>query len=361
MKYYAVEDSLQAIFQKYMPLSPAQGQRIKAICMGVLLAGNSQMSQIARWLKQDSHQASRERWLKRVLVAPYMQPEYAYMPLVKHALAGYQASQWHLIMDRTHLPDVTTDLLSLNLGFRGRAIPLGWLCLRHGRSDARIQIALLERCRWLVPAGQAVIFHGDAEFDSIPLLQYVQQQRWDFIVGQSSSKVYRCSPTEDWQPLGSLPVTPSQAVYRPHIQLTKQHQFGPLSLFAFFQPHHSNRRHKYDIRYCVSSLPTTQPLRRLGRRRWEIEPFFRDYKSSGWQLQANPLAHPTRREGLLTVLAINYLWATCFGRWLCKTGQRARVDAHAQRHRSLFRLGWDYLVHQYRMDLTCPTLLTLYQ
>lgn len=363
MDYYTVEESLQALFQAYMPLSAAQRARIEAICMGVMLAGSSHLNQIARWLKHETNQASRVRWLQRVLEAPYLRQNYVYMPLVKHALGGYKADYWHLIMDRTHLRDTSTDVLSLNLAFRRRSIPLGWECIRHGRSDAQAQIALLERCRPLLPPQPTVIFHGDAEFDSIALLRYLQAQHWEFIVGQSNHKSYSLHQEDDWSPLSTLPVSKSQAVYVPHIDLTEKHQFGPVSLFAFYQPRFSNdgRKRKRDITYAVTSLPITPSLRRLGQRRWGIEPFFRDFKSSGWQLQTATLTHPARRDGLLTTLAFTYLWSTCFGRWLCKTGQRSQIDAHAQRHLSLFRLGWDWLVHHYRTGLPCPTLLTLYQ
>lgn len=363
MDYYTVEESLQALLRAYVPLSAAQRERIKSIGMGVMLAGSSQLTQIARWLNQETTQASRVRWLQRTLEAPYLEQSYAYLPLVKQALAGYKARYWHVIMDRSDLADTSTDLLSLNLAFRRRSIPLGWRCVKHGRSDAQTQIALLEQCGALLPDGPTVIFHGDAEFDSVPLLRYLQQHHWEFIVGQSNHKSYSLHQEDHWSPLSSLPVSKTHPVYLHHIDLTQKYQFGPLSLFAFYQPRFSQdkRKRKRDFTYCVASLPITPALRRLGQRRWGIEPFFRDYKSSGWQLHTSTLTQATRRDGLLTILALVYLWSTCLGRWLSKSGQRYQVDTHAQRHLSLFRIGWDWLVHSYRTNLPCPALLTLYQ
>jgi hypothetical protein len=206
-----------------------------------------------------------------------------------------------------------------------------------------------------------VVFHADGEFDSVRLMQYLYEQQWDFILGQSGKKHYRQHPDRPWQALNSLPVTKTQAVYLERIELTQTYGYGPLNLFAFYQPRFSNRRRKRDVTYCATSLPITPSLRRLGHRRGGIECCFKDFKSSGWQLHSSDLTHPLRREGLLTVLSLSYLWATCLGRWLCKSGQRQQVDAKAQRHLSFFRLGWDWLVHRYNMNLFCPTLLTLYQ
>jgi hypothetical protein len=73
-------------------------------------------------------------------------------------------------------------------------------------------------------------------------------------------------------------------------------------------------------------LPIAHTLRRVGRRRWGIECMFRDYKSSGWQIDQSGLQNSDNTETLLVLLAINYLWATILGRWLCKSGRRSDVD-----------------------------------
>jgi hypothetical protein len=80
------------------------------------------------------------------------------------------------------------------------------------------------------------------------------------------------------------------------------------------------------VRYCLTSLPIAPHLRRLGHRRWGCEPMFRDFKSSGWDMQQSGLQDPHTRHTLLLVLSINYLWASSLGRWLCKVGRRHEID-----------------------------------
>ena len=361
MNYYAMEETMQAVFEATIPLSKAQNTHLRQVCVGVLLAGSSQLTRIARWLNQQTQQDSRVQWLRRLLQAGFMTQEYVYYPFVKHVLTDYQAAPLHLVMDRTPLSDKQTDLLSLSLNFRKRAIPLVWRFMPQGRSDYGLQTHLIERCQALLPLQRPVVLHGDNEFGSVGLMQYLRHLGWDFCVGQSSKNYYRHWPRRNWQQLSTLPVTKRHGVYLSQIELTKDYAYGPLNLFAFYQPRYSNGRCKHDITYCATSLPITPTLRRLGHRRWGIECCFKDFKSSGWNVQASDLTHAQRREGLFTVLSLAYLWATCLGRWLCKTAQRRAVDNKAQRHLSLFRLGWDWLVHRYNMDLPCPTLLTLYQ
>lgn len=361
MDYYVLEETLQVLFEATIPLSHRQNERIREMCVGVLLAGSSQLSRIAPWLKHPTQQDSRIQWLRRSLEASYLQQEYVYGPFVRQSLAQCHSQPMHILMDRTRLADPSCDLLSLSLNFRHRAVPIGWQFMAHGSSSYETQKALIERCRPLLPAHTPIVFHGDSEFGSVPMMQYLQQIGWQFVLGQACKNYYRQSPCGTWYPLSSLPVTPGQAVYLSKVELTKTHAYGPLNVFAFYQPHFNCRHHKGDITYCVTSLPITPALRRIGHRRWGIECCFRDFKSSGWNVQLSDLSHEKRREGLFTVLSLAYLWSTCLGRWLCKSGQRHFIDAKRQRHLSLFRIGWDWLVYRYNSDLTCPTLLTLYQ
>jgi hypothetical protein len=304
MDYYVMEETLQVLFEDTLPLSKAQNTHLRQVCVGVLLAGNSQLTRIARWLHQQTQQDSRVQWLRRLLQARFMSQECVYYPVVQRVLAHHSAAPIHLIMDRTALGDGQTDLLSLSLSFRKRAIPLVWHFMPQGMSDYTLQKHLIERCQPLLPSNTPVILHGDNEFGSVRLMQHLRYLGWDFLVGQSSKNYYRHSPLGAWQSLSTLPVSPRQAVYLSHIELTKDYAYGPLNLFAFYQPRYTNRHRKHDITYCATSLPITPALRRLGHRRWGIECCFKDFKSAGWNVQCSDLTHPERREGLFTVLSL---------------------------------------------------------
>jgi len=145
------------------------------------------------------------------------------------------------------------------------------------------------------------------------------------------------------------------------VEVTKKYGYGLVNIFAFYKPRFGKNRRKQDIIHCATSLPTAPTLRCTGHRRWGVECQFRDMKSSGWNVQDCDLTHPKRREGLVNVLNLCYLWTTCLGRWLCKTSQRNLVDSKSKRHLSLFRIGWDWLVNQFRTGRECPALLRLYQ
>lgn len=361
MDYHVVEKSLQAVIDATIPLSDAQRGRIKQACLAVLLARSSELSWIARRVPQATNKDSRIQWLRRLLGSRYLCQEFVYAPFVKKMLGTHQPPVLHVLMDRTIFSAHDTDIVMLSLNFRKRALPIGWLFMDHGMSGYDIQQALIDRCHRLLPSGVPVIFHGDNEFGSVRLMQYLQQLGWDFVVGQSSKNYYRIYSDEQWQTFGSLPVTKTRSVYLEKVEVTKKYGYGLLNAFGFYAPRFSKKERKQDIIYCATSLPITPTLRRVGHRRWGVECEFKDMKSSGWNVQDCELSHPRRREGLLTILNICYFWATCLGRWLCKTSQRHLVDARPHRHLSLFRIGWDWLVNQYSTGRKCPALLSLYQ
>jgi len=64
-------------------------------------------------------------------------------------------------------------------------------------------------------------------------------------------------------------------------------------------------------------------------------------------------------DSLLTLLALVYLWLTLLGRWLCKSGQRHLIDNQPKRHLSLFHIGWDWLIYQWRDGHDSPPLSIL--
>lgn len=360
MEYYPVKQCVQVLFEQLVPLSDPQNRHLSECCLAMLEAGTPQLSRIACELNHATSQASRMQWIRRVLDASYLSQEPVYQPFIRHLLSSYKTDCLHLIIDRTDFKAHERDLLSLNLSFRRRAIPIGWCWMPHGSSGSEQQIALLEQCLPLIPAQQRVVFHGDNEFGSVALMRYLQFLNWDFILAQSASTHYLPSLFSDSYPLSSLPVTSRSPLYLSDILLTKQHRFGPVNLFAFFHPVVCRNRPRQSIRFFASSLPLTPHLRRVGRRRWGIECFFKDLKSAGWHLPSSRLSSQNRLESLLILFNFAYSWLTCLGRWLSKSSQRHFVDSYSQRHFSFFRIGWQWLVYTLRIGGFCPLLTTLY-
>ena len=361
MDYYPVEKCLQVLFERLMHLSPVQSCQLRDISLALLLAGQPSLSKIARQLARPTQQASRVQWVRRLLDAPFLSQERVYQPFIRRLLATYQSKTLHLLIDRTNLIDHERDLLCISLYFHRRSLPIAWILIPHSMTGYERQKALIDDSLSLLPTEKMIVFHGDNEFGGVPTMKYVHSLGWDFILAQASNIYYRQRPDGLPARLDTLPVTSQQAVYLKRIELTKRHWYGAVNLFAFYHPVYHRNRRKQDIRYYATSLPITPHLRRIGRHRWGIECYFKDLKSSGWALPTSCLRHPKRHESLLILLNILYSWLTCLGRWLSKTSRRYLIDCHPHRHLSLFRIGYDWLVHTFRCDGLVPVLTTLYR
>lgn len=359
MNYSSVEEALQEVLGRC--LSRAQARRVSTVCLALLQANSVHLTHVARHIPQRTQQDSRVRQMTRLLQAPFLTQEYVYHGLVKTALAHFIGSAWHLVIDRTTLWEGRTDRATISLNYGKRAIPLIWCCVPFGGAPDHVYTALVTRCAALVPTGVKVVFHGDTEFGSAAMSRTVQGLGWDFMLAQSKQVCFSDGAHPTPVALATLPVTKHRGCQVSRVSLFAGHQIGGINVMAFYQPHYTQARvRKREVCYLATSLPLTRGTRRLGRRRWGTEPFYRDYKSSGWQRPQSQLHHPQRREGLLVLVAVLYLWTVCLGRWLCKTGQRRQVDAKPKRHLSLARLGWDWLIHQLRCHQPIPNLLRVY-
>lgn len=359
MNYWTVLKSLQEVLRGHVPLMPAQTRRIAMLCVAILLAGEVQLSRIARQLPQRTQRDSRIRWIQRLFSAPFIRPEQVYHPLLKVAFQTMRDPDWHLIIDRTAFQAGTCDLVTISLNYRKRAIPLIWCEVPVGGAGERVYTALVRQSVSLIPPDKRVIFHGDSEFSSGGMVRTLRELGWDFFLAQMGNwQVYLPGSATSCS-LSTIPVKKQGCVIIAGVELYKK-RFSGLTLLAFRQTHRLGKKVKREVCYLITTLPASRNLKRVGRRRWGTEPFYRDYKSAGFRMTTSQLYHPQRRASLLTLLAVCYLWAVCLGRWLTKTGRRREVDAKRRRHYSYFRIGWDWLIHHLRCDLPCPAFLRLY-
>ena len=140
-----LENRIYGLLEAHLEYRPFHLQRLATVCTGVLLAGTTELSKVARWIRRPTQQSSRIQFLKRFLQSPYFNQQAAYQPLLKQALQGYNAPTWHIVMDRTNLKPHQLDLLMVSLSFRKRAVPLGWHLHKSGSSNSTSQIELLQR------------------------------------------------------------------------------------------------------------------------------------------------------------------------------------------------------------------------
>lgn len=361
MNYERFVEVLQHQFEAVVPLMPAQRERIILLCRAIFLTARIHLSFLARCLPKQIQQDSRIRWIRRLLEAKFMSQELVYQPILTTSLAELRLDEWHLIIDRTNLVVDKVDLVTISLHYHRRAVPLIWRQIPYGGVALSEYVSLVQECAKLIPKKAQVIFHGDVEFGGAKMIRALRLLRWHFSLAQRQHVHIWLKGKQTSQALSTLPVTAKHSVRLAHLDLFARERIGDIQIVAFEKREYDkDGRLRREVCYLATSLSLHRNIRRLGARRWGIEPFHRDLKSSGWQIDQSLIQRDGQRAGLLIVLAVCYLLSVCIGRWLCKTGNRFYIDNHPKRQLSLFRLGWDLIVNYINCELDVPFRLILY-
>jgi len=274
--------------------------------------------------------------LRRFLKNDRLCPPTCYGPVVRHVFQRWGGQEVNLVMDRTDL-EHRWSVLTLGAAYQKRLLPLAWEVLPFGGTSAEWQITLLRRVQpYLPPLDQVrVHFYGDSEFRAVPLQQTCRDYGWHWQVGLKSD-LYFQPPAGPWQALRDLGLQPGQRCYLQGVSLTQEHAFGPVNLLADWALRQDHPR------YWALDLPADAQAWRRGRKRYWIEPTFRDWKSYGFDLERSKLDDPTRLNVLLLGIALATVWMIHLGDWLTQTGRARELAPTDQTDYSLFRLGRDY-------------------
>jgi hypothetical protein len=292
---------------------------------------------VADYMPLEANKASKIQRLERFLKNPGILVKTMYARIVVVMLGKWNGRSLDIAIDRTDWK--IFNLLLCGIAYNKRVLPLGWRLLKHeGNSDFEQQKELLDSIRPLLPEKCHISLLGDGEFKSVELMKYALSNSWDFNLGQSKSTWIK-HPSGRWEQLAELRVTKESPCYYQSVSLTKEHEFGPLNIIAYWD------REQKEIRYTATNRRACKTTLNWGKRRSWIDATFKDFKTGGFQLESSKLTDSDRMDRLLLVICITYLWCYHVGRWVFKTGKRREVDIGSKRNNSFFRIGLDWLIH----------------
>jgi hypothetical protein len=234
-------------------------------------------------------------------------------------------------------------LIRASLIYRGRAIPLAWKALRHASATVSFDAyePVLERLRAELPAGSQVTLLADRGFLHEQLIRYAQRHHWHYRIRMPGDTLVQYGQHAA-RTVEQLRPSAGQAHFYHNVTIFGT-AVGPLHV-AVAQPADAPK----DPWYIASDERTSaQTLDEYGLR-FDIEENFLDDKSGGFQVQTSELQTPEALERLFLVLAIATLHFTSTGVEVVRADLRRWVDTHWERGLSYFKIGWRWLVQQYR-------------
>jgi len=286
--------------------------------------------------------ASRQRRFARWLHQPAIDPTAWYPPLLHAALRDWPPdARWYVALDTTVLGPFV--LIRASLIYRGRAIPLAWKALRHASAMVSFEAyrPVLEQVHTLLPTGCQLTMLTDRGFLHEQFIRYAQQHRWHYRIRMPGDTLVQ-QPHHALRAVEQLRPAPGYAHFYHHVTLFGT-AIGPVHLVVA-QPLDAPD----DPWYIASDeLTSRQTIDEYGLR-FDIEETFLDDKSGGFQVQTSELQTPAALERLFLVLAIATLHFTSTGVAVVQANVRRWVDPHWDRGLSYFKIGWRWLVQQYR-------------
>lgn len=351
MKSVPLHDQLARLWrQTGCPLSKPQRRNLALLCQALAFSSDCHLPTLALHMPIDSDRDSLIERLRRLLKNEAVSRLQCYPPLLRLVLANWDGCEIPLVMDRTDIQN-RWSILSVGIAYRGRMVPLAWRLLPFGGTSAQEQQTLLKQIKPWLPTGPEkrlrVYLFADSEFRAVELQCLCRLWHWHWQVGLKSDLLFHTGD-EQWRALSTLSLQPGQRRYLQAATLTQKHAFGPVNLIADWRPTEEHAR------YFALDLPANRQAWRRGRKRFWIEPGFRDWKSMGFDLENTQIDDPKRLQVLLLGMVLTTAWMLSLGTWVCQSGQRPLLEANHKHDYSLFHLGRDYVQRARTMGWPIP-------
>ncbi|MDP8964841.1 MAG: IS4 family transposase [Cyanobacteriota bacterium] len=284
---------------------------------------------------------SRRKKVQRFLSLPVLQLPKIWFPLIKDWLAQNFTSRdaIYLVIDRTKWE--RKNLIMISVIYDQRAIPIYFEFLpKLGNSDFAEQSRAFSQVMPLFKNYQTIVL-GDREFCSVKLANWLREQKVQFCLRLKKNEFIQ-SEDEIWQSLDSLGLKPGISRFLPNIKVTKTQKIQGFNVAAKWQ---RTRRGSSPEEgwFILTNLPDLPSAIKAYKKRFNIEEMFRDFKSSGYQLE-NTNVDGNRLISLILLISFAYSMATFQGQKIKRIGVQkyiARVKEYGRltRRHSSFYVG----------------------
>ena len=331
-RYFAIQQALKSL----RPTEPKGNvaRHLNTLAMfisGIVGSQKCHLPAVARKVPTGSKPQSRVRRMERFLANNAIDSTTYYLPYVQTLLASLPSEPLVLVIDGSEAGRDCV-LLSINVVYKKRALPLCWLVVKgkKGHLSEQTHIELVKKVAELLPAERSVVFLGDGEFDGIQLLATLQELRWDYVC-RTAKNVVLTEAGERFQPTDLL-LQPGDRIELAEVGFTVA-AYGPVLVCIVWE---SAWREPLLLVSNLEFLPEA-----LGwyKRRFRIETFFSDQKSRGFYLGHSHISDTKHLQRLLICTCLAYLWMVCLGAWVVQTGRLTSIHRSDRCDWSLFRIG----------------------
>ena len=325
---------------------------LAALVAGIVQGKSCQLPTIARHAPESAKAESRVKKYSRLLQNERVGYESYYLPFAQEILAKLASVRPLAFMIDGSDVGHNCITLMISLVYRKRSLPIVWLVVEgsKGHLPESLHLDLLEMLQLVLPEDFQAVFLGDGEFDGVELQAALQSLNWVYVCRTAKNVLLY----EEGLPFSfsDLLLQPGDCIGIPSVAFTAQ-AYGPVTVIAWWK-----KGYKEPI-YLVTNFELVDEACYWYTKRFQIETFFSDEKSRGFNLHKSHLSDPDRLGKLMLAACLAYLWIIFLGvtahrdHWVSIIHRSDRCDW------SLFRMGLALLDHFLNENLPIPVSFNL--
>lgn len=303
----------------------------------ILLKGRTELVQIA--LNMDDRRtklASRKKQVKRWVMNEQVSHKTYYLPYIQELLRCLAQSGLLVFSIDGSVVGKGCMCLMFSVIYKGRAIPVVWRVYKakKGHLPESAHREVLKALSEIVPTGCRVVITGDGEFDGCDWQADILEQGWNYVLRTGKNVKITDSFGEEFEPQ-SVCLLPGEDLFFEQIGFTKKKWLTNVLIWH-------GKGHKKPL-YLVTNLDFTPEIKRFYKKRFKIEPFFRDLKSKGFHIQRCGLRAPERLAKLLIAACLAYVLCIMACTKACKSKFYSLIDREDMENLSLFQAGLRFI------------------
>ena len=240
-----------------------------------------------------------------------------------------------LTMDRTNwkIGQVNINFLVVGVVYRRMAIPLLFVLLnKQGNSNTSERIALIERVLKYIPKERIINILADREFVGEDWFKWLIENRIPFKIRVKHN--YKSTNSR------GLPILVDALFYglKAGDRLSLHGKRLLLGQEVYLT---GSRLPCGELMIVASPVDQDGCAIELYCERWEIETFFQNLKSRGFNLEDTHIIKTERLTALFQILMLTTCWCIKSGEWIIEQGRLIKLKNHGRPSKSLFRHGLD--------------------
>ncbi|MDV3002454.1 MAG: IS4 family transposase ISAsp10 (plasmid) [Chroococcopsis gigantea SAG 12.99] len=284
---------------------------------------------------------SRRRKIQRLLSSPKFKVSKIWLPLIAIWLKTYfQTSQTiYVVIDRTKWSGI--NLLMISIVWDKRAIPVCFKLLHQkGNSNLAQQISTFSEVLGIFKNYQICVL-GDREFCSVKLADWLDKQGLKFCLRLRKNE-YIQQESQVWSELKNLGLVSGTSLFLQGVKVTKLKGFGYFNIAAKWKKKIGGVA-PCEGWFILTNLEGLQVAISAYKQRFDIEEMFKDFKTSGYNLEDTKVTGE-RLESLILLIAIAHFSATITGQEIKDKGVqkyvgRIKEKSRITRRHSSFYIG----------------------